>query len=255
MAADSGQSEMLASPISISPDEVGQFEVFKEVLDELKFDNVSSYASRLRNGGCGSPSVGDHLHGSFNILFPITFTDDTKWLLKVPITGTKQRWNDSAKQSLISEALTMRLLRRRTTIPLPKIIDFCPLVSSESSLGCPFITMDFTDGLPLQDVWFNARLTDTQRTAVCTRALHDVAAAMAQLGQFTYEMGGRPLLEEGEPDGIGSMRLLDHVAMREHSDEDIPSYIDSGPFKDARSFYTSIPELHPSEPKLYQASQ
>lgn len=88
------------------------------------------------------------LHGSYNILFPLIFSDGVRWLFKVPSRGYEGLWDDMAARALISEALTMRYLRRKS-IPVPEVYSFD--ASMDNALGCPFILMEHVHGRRLYE--------------------------------------------------------------------------------------------------------
>ena len=78
--------------------------------------------------------------GSFNAIFKVLFADGTVWILKVPANGYLQCWDEPAKEVLISELFTMRLIRRETTIPILEVYTFNTTVENE--LGYPFILIE-----------------------------------------------------------------------------------------------------------------
>jgi hypothetical protein len=193
--------------------------------------------------------VGEPLHGSYHILFPVEFpSQGTKWLLKVPINGNAEHWDELSANQLQSEARTMQLIKRRTSIPLPEVFGFSATLSNP--LGCPHIWLSFIPGISLYDFWFENPPTsnddDTQRRRR-TQILKDVASSMVQLGQFRFPAGGRLLFDDNnndndEPIGVGPQRQLDDAAsyerlMRDPPDH-MPVYFEAGPFKTAHEFYT-----------------
>lgn len=141
---------------------------FATVLRTLKRDSIPSFASAVRYSGHASTGIIDVpttpqpvgcrllsriTCGSYNAVFTVLFADGTMWILKVPANGHHQCWNAPASEALKSEAFTMRLIRRETTIPLPEVYAFD--TSLENELGCPLILMELIHGKPLFDVWFN----------------------------------------------------------------------------------------------------
>lgn len=203
------------------------------------------------------PSVGEPVYGSYHVLFPLTFDIDLRWVAKIPINGTADKWDELSASALTSEAKTMRLLKRETTIPLPDILDFSPTPSN--ALGCPYIIMSFIPGAPLYDVWFGHRLNGTSHEAVraCrTRALDSIASAMVQLDKFSFPTGGRLVFgSDGSPSGMGPMRQVDHKAMLDrwfvHKDaDDDPIYVEFAPTSDPKAFYTFMLDAHPEQKSI-----
>lgn len=203
-----------------------------------------------------TPSVGDPLYGSYHVLFPLIFNNGLCWLAKIPINGTATKWDELSADSLASEAKTMHLLKRETTIPLPDVLDFSP--TTENPLRCPYIIMTFISGMPLYDVWFgerNGASSDATRLRR-TRALEDIASAMVQLEKFSFSTGGRLLFGEDErPSGIGPMRKVDKRAMLErwfiHQDPDNdPIYIECAASSNQKTCYTPILDKYPEQDSL-----
>lgn len=182
------------------------------------------------------------MFGSHHILYPVKFADNTCWLFKVPATGTRDRFDHSAARSLRSEALTMSLLHRETTIPLPEVFSFDETCDNE--LNCPFILMSYIPGKPLYDCWFDKVSPKSVVEARRTRCLSQIAIAMIQLDKFSYDQGGCIMFKDpGHPAGIGPMRLVDEQAMlqRLHVDDSDNStiYFEAGPFPSTKDFYTA----------------
>lgn len=210
-----------------------------QVLEQLRLDQLPLHAASVRAKLDGHsetarelPVVGERLSGSNHILFPITFADETRWIVKIPINGSKQRWNQLSGKAITSEALTMKLIKRRTTIPIPEVLDFSS--TSDNALECPYIIISFIEGVSLTDLWYDqpANTTVDEWNQLRTRALKDLAKSMAQLDQFNFTKGGRILFEGDEPVGIGPSRCtLEEV-------DDMPIYLEQSVYESSRDFYT-----------------
>ena len=148
----------------------------------------------------------------------------------------------------------MRLLKHETTIPLPDVLDFSP--TTQNALRCPYIIMSFVSGIPLYNVWFGHSLNgagpDITR-ARRTRTLQSIASAMVQLDRFSFRSGGRLLFRsDGNPSGVGKMRLVDHRAMLDrwfvHKDpDDDPIYVECAASSDPKAYYTFMLDMHPEQ--------
>ena len=245
-------------------------EAFKAILEVIQFKEVSAFALQLRKRIADSEGDATRnnfqsaavsvppLTGSYHILFPIDFDDGIRWLLKVPGIGLKELWNDAAATSLSSEALTMQLLLRETTIRLPQVFDFSP--SLENPLGVPFIVLEFVEGLSLYDVWFDLTVTKDELRVRRTHVLENIAEAMVQLSKFSFDRGGSVQFDsQGRPSGIGPYREVDNHAMLAGLDKDEEEVADGdddddgeliyrqyGPSDSTQSFFserlTKIPE-------------
>lgn len=177
------------------------------------------------------------LSGSNHVLYPIDFADGVRWLLKVPSVGVSENWDDHSAASIASEAWTMRLLRRVTTVPLPQVFDFATNLKSE--INVPYILMEWIDGRSLYDLWFDKTISKKDLRVMRTRTLQDVANAMIQLSRFGFKRGGAITFDDaGTPSGMASIRSLDMTSMSARSDADASDhYVEEGPFDDYTSYY------------------
>ena len=126
--------------------------------------------------------------GLYNIFWVLRFGDGLRWILKVPQTGCRGHFARSWSRGVITEALTMKLLARKTTMPIPKAHDFHGWTDSE--LRCPYILMDYVDGIGGAECWFDDSIDATILEQRRERMLHDVANAMVQLKTFSFVSGG-----------------------------------------------------------------
>ncbi|KNG83254.1 hypothetical protein ANOM_008263 [Aspergillus nomiae NRRL 13137] len=181
-----------SSSDSPGPDE---HDLFTEVIKCIRLDRLAKYATTIRQSTQHSNpqssraiEIKPPIFGSYHVLFPVRFHDGTLWLLKVPANGTRERFRASDARAIRSEALTMRFLRRETTIPVPDVHAFSDTCDNE--LHCPFILIDHVEGVSLYKVWFDNASPKEIVQARRTRCLRDLAAAMAQLGRFSSCTGG-----------------------------------------------------------------
>ncbi|KAI1735056.1 hypothetical protein F4680DRAFT_461952 [Xylaria scruposa] len=204
------------------------------------------------------PVVGEPIYGSYHVLFPLTFHTGLCWLVKVPVNGTADKWDDTSASSLAVEAKTMKFLKCETTIPLPDVLDFSS--TTQNALRCPYILMSYISGVPLYDVWFGHKLKGDDlevNRARRTRALNSIASAMIQLGSFSFRTSGSLIFSsDGSPLGSGPVRRVDQKAMLDrwfvHQDPaDDPIYASHAASSDPKAYYTFMVDLHPEE-KLFQ---
>ncbi|KFA78823.1 hypothetical protein S40288_05487 [Stachybotrys chartarum IBT 40288] len=149
------------------------------------------------------PVLGFPLHGSYNIVFPLYFPDGVKWMLKIPHNGAPSQWNRTSAQDLTSEALTMRLIKQHTTVPVPEVYSFSS--DGANPLGCPHIFMELIPGLNLYHQWHNEHMSDAERQALRNRVLEQLATIMLQLDQLTFSHGGRIIYRNESPVGMQSV--------------------------------------------------
>ena len=252
---------------------------FKLVIDAIDFERLPEFAVSVRLGnlpsdmldisastGCSSAPltctvVTPPLTGSYNILYRLKFSDGVRWMFKVPVTGYRARFDELAAQALGSEAMTMRLLKRKTTIPVPDLHYFN--TSFDHVVKCPFI-MDRLEGCSLDELWFSSGSRDAIEQ-FRQRILKQLATAMVQLSAFTYEEGGSLRFDKaGNVASIGPARANDLVAEHRRmcsyydSDDDedhdyCPLYYAKGPVKSPKAFLSVIMERGPPqrEPAKY----
>ena len=211
---------------------------FGGILRTLNIEAIPAFASNIRQLGhhttgiisksfCDSDLIPCKivdlpLCGSFHIVFTLEFDDGVKWMLKIAANG--HRFDPVAAAALISEARTMQLLKRETTIPVPAVYAFD--ASSSNDLHSPFILMERIDGKPLWQGWFDDEIPKPRLEHFRIKALRSLAEAMAQLNKFTLNRGGALEFDSsGKPIGLRGAKVVDAVAMYNQSMgfEDVPA--------------------------------
>ncbi|KAM0796934.1 kinase-like domain-containing protein, partial [Usnea florida] len=189
--------------------------------------------------------------GSYNIVFAIEFTDGVVWMLKIPSNGHGQSFDELASKALVSEARTMQMIKKTTTIPIPIVYAFD--ASLDNELKVPFILMERIDGMPLYKGWFNEeRRSKAQLEKFRARALQTLAMAMAQLNRFMLNYGGSLVFDtEGKAIGVAGAKTPDANAMWYSNDrtEDDDVFCEKGPFTDPKSALLFMLDRRPSIPK------
>ena len=148
--------------------------IFEQVLRHLRREVIPPFASDVRRFGHKFIKSRDEEadtveckvlekidHGSYHAVLTLSFTDGVEWVLKVPAKGHTLAWTDEAAQALSSEAQTMRLIRRETSVSVPAVYAFNATIQNE--LGCPFILMEKMRGLPVDQGWFNDEVSLAKR--------------------------------------------------------------------------------------------
>ncbi|KAM0796933.1 kinase-like domain-containing protein, partial [Usnea florida] len=170
------------------------------------------------NPAIGCKVFSDPLRGSYNLAYRVLFDDGVEWILKVPASGSRARFDSLAAEALASEALTMKMIKRATTIPIPTIYKFD--ASLDNEIGCPYILMEFLKGRPLYEGWFDSGASSAKLEQFRARALQTVAAAMVQLNEFTLHRGGALRFNAvGEPVDIVGAKVPDINAYYDGVDE------------------------------------
>jgi hypothetical protein len=91
----------------------------------------------------------DLRYGSYNAGFRLVFGDSTTWLLRFPRVGKVH--DGYADEKVAMEVAIIRLIRKETTIPVPKIEAWGIAAQNPLGLG-PFIIMEFIQGTSLNDL-------------------------------------------------------------------------------------------------------
>lgn len=187
--------------------------------------------------------IEEPIFGSGNTIYVVDLDDGTRWLFKIPVNGTRDKWAAMDSRALRSEAMTMTTIKDNTTIPVPKVFGFNGGCNNE--LGTPYILMEYIDGVPLHSVWFDKTQPPEVLHARRTRCLEQLADAMVQLGKFTSTRGGAEIYDRNlEHSVVGSLRVPDRAAMSEdlHDEtrDDSPIYVEVGPFANTEMFYTAL---------------
>lgn len=156
---------------------------------------------------------------------------------------TRPGFDDSDARALHSEVLSIRLPHSKTTIPLPEVFAFSD--TRENKLNCPFILMEYVEGKPLYDVWFDRTSLKEVVHERRTRFLQRFAAAMKQLGGFSFDKRGSLIFDDqNRPRGIGPTPIVDFPAMigrlENGIDDDMFIYRELGPFSDTKEYYTAF---------------
>ncbi|CAG8930125.1 unnamed protein product [Penicillium salamii] len=245
------QDELANSSDDDSDDEL---EEFRAMMASMKLDQVAVHTSQIRKSiqpdnqaeAFIVTEIGSPMFGSYNMLYPVIFGDGVRWLLRIPANGTRDQFDEGDAESLRSEALTMRLIRRETTIPLPEVFAFDN--SFENQINCPFILISYIEGKKLSDVWHDKTSPKDIVQARRTRTLQDIAASMIQLDKFSFDKGGSLIFDQQDQlSGIGSLNPVDSADMHERlineDPDESPIIIEQEPFSDPKAYYTSQLDL------------
>lgn len=203
-----------------------QMHRFGGILRTLNLEAIPAFASNIRQLGHHTTGIIPKscfesdlipckivdlpLCGSFHIVFTLEFDDGVKWMLKISANG--HHFDSVAAAALISEARTMQLLKRETTIPVPAVYAFD--ASSDNDLSSPFILMERIDGKPLWQGWFDDEIPKARLEHFRIKALQSLAEAMTQLNKFTLDRGGALEFDSsGKPIGLRGAKVVDAVTM------------------------------------------
>jgi len=123
---------------------------FGTVLGNLPRDRLASFEVVVRQSGHSSidaiitgvepitcrlqPKISCR---SYHAVLTLPFADGNERVFKFSAKGHHRRWTEATAKALQSEAQTMGLICRETTIPVPEVFAFNPSIDDE--LGCPLL--------------------------------------------------------------------------------------------------------------------
>jgi hypothetical protein len=143
------------------------------------------WVSTFHPSGLACELEGGFRHGSFNAGVKMIFSDGTAWMVRFPRGGkVHDRYAD---EKVAMEVRALSLIRKRTTIPVPKVHAWGAAADNLLRLGA-FIMMDFVDGVCLNDL-----LTDPNEIEP-TRLLREdisdgvIEALYRQLANFQLQL-------------------------------------------------------------------
>ena len=133
------------------------------------------------------------------------------------------------------------MIKQMTTIPIPTVHHFD--ASADNDIGCPYILMDFLEGKPLWQGWFDEKSSRSSLERFRAKVLQSIATAMVQLSQFSVDRGGSLRFNsDGQPVDVAAARVPDWL-----SEQDIMNglktssegclYCEKGPITDAASSF------------------
>ncbi|KAI0119102.1 hypothetical protein F4814DRAFT_446909 [Daldinia grandis] len=201
------------------------------------------------------PQVDGPLLGSAHIFYSIEFADSQdretlKWIIKIPINGTPDIWDELCAEALRTEALVLYMLCTETCVPVPAIIDADS--SPHNEIHVPYLIMEYVTGLTLDQVWFGGGDEKGIR-AIRSKVLQSLAKAVLELGKYEFKHGGAPVFDaNGILIGVGPSRELNIQAMincwlGNEDCEKVPLYIAVGPVRNAREMYTTLLDQYPCD--------
>ena len=222
MANSSTQNDQI-SMLGLYEEDINRF---GKILRTMNLDNIPDFASAVRQHGHRSTGhnppeglsapcsisckvIRPPICGSYHIVFPIEFADGVKWMLKISANG--DHFDSLAAAALASEAQTMQMLKRETSIPVPVVYAFD--TSSDNALVSPYILMEKLGGRPLSHLWFDSEVPKARLEHFRMKALQSLAGAMVQLNTFTLNTGGSLVFDsDGKPVGLCGAKVVDGVA-------------------------------------------
>ncbi len=127
--------------------------------------------------------------GSLNVAFELSFSDGSIWIARVP----RSRCDD-----LVSEVTTMRLVAKRTSIPVPEVYGFD--ADDDNPFGFPYMLMNALPGRPLR-IPFVGSVPREFHPKIASQ----MAGYVKQLSEITFSEIGR--IQPDSTDGGQGIRV------------------------------------------------
>ena len=136
------------------------------------------------------------VHGTYNVLIRLEFSDGVKWLARFPSRGLDMTELD--QKEMDNEFRTMRFVRDNCSIPIPEVYYWS--TKQTPSVGPPFALMECLPGCALDEIW--DKLDEPSQL----KALDEIAKAMVQLTKTRFSQIGTLRFDEKQSfAGIGPM--------------------------------------------------
>lgn len=114
------------------------------------------------------------------------------------LPGNGPHFEELDRRKMDQEYHTMRLIRDRTTIPIPEVFAW---QTTSSSIGVPFALISFMPGMPVYKRWSNPQWSTAAKRA---KILEQIAFYMSQLHKIEFDSLGAPRFnEQGDLVGLG----------------------------------------------------
>ncbi|KAJ5540184.1 hypothetical protein N7513_008516 [Penicillium frequentans] len=203
---------------------------------------LCSLASALRRGiPCACDRDQLPVSGSYHWVVFISFADQVRWVFRSPLMKESMPVEMRAK-IIASEVATLRCVRTYSNIPVPEVYYHC--VSSNNTIGVPFILMSEASGRPLSKFWRATSSRDGLDIRTKSKILHQLGRITWKLSQLRFDKIGS-LFEEHGSINIGECLSRGHMSHQRYR-LDIPR----GPFTSEAEFYDSVIEAFSQHAEL-----
>lgn len=217
-----------------------------------KYDRQNSTATSMPSEDMTCNIQTPPLVGSYNLAFVILFSDDVKWIARVPGSGVCS-FGPLEAQRLISSIRTTTLIRSRTSIPIPEVFSW--ELSPDNPVRVPYHLESFVEGKPLSKRW-----TDQFAAEESTRKriLRNLSGLMSQLHTIPFDRIGSPVF-----DSSGAFQNMDAIVKMKYDLEEMYDGVNVwgtashlGPFESTKAYlfaWLDNPKEIPEEQKWTKA--
>ncbi|KAH0537609.1 hypothetical protein FGG08_005601 [Glutinoglossum americanum] len=151
-------------------------------INSIDREAVCGLASSL-NRGTLCHIFGEPKRGSYNVCFPVEFdsgsSNPERWMVRFPILPCLA----FPEEKLRGEIATMEYLKKRTTIPVPKVLGY--ELRGDNPMRRPFIILEYIEGSPLFGINLST-LSEEEQTVLYSQ----LASIFIQLRQQEFDQIG-----------------------------------------------------------------
>ena len=183
-------------------------------LASISEDSLRALASRVaRDVGISTDNSFDNVAlarricGSYNIVH-IMEVETTKLVIRVPAFGWGDGMSKAAADALKSQVATMRLIRKKTKVPVPEVFSFDE--TDKNEINAPFICLEFIPGQTVSDIWLDDSRDETFRNQLRLNILTSLAKTMAQFSSLSFDRIGSIMEAEDGSNFLGPIFEWNH---------------------------------------------
>ncbi|KAG5652057.1 hypothetical protein H0H81_006454 [Sphagnurus paluster] len=177
--------------------------------------DIESYASSLHPTKCSCKIITDnYTWGQSFAVFEIVFSDGLSWIMRFGMRPMDAYFNtaEQLERKILNEVAALRLVRERTTIPVPHVIAFHPIPSPNNPLGPSFpafVLMTAMTGATIEERGIctsgggDPLQGDESKRPILMQYLRDIADLHVQLSRITFDSIGSFVLGENGTVSVG----------------------------------------------------
>ncbi|KAF8225361.1 hypothetical protein L208DRAFT_1306591 [Tricholoma matsutake] len=172
-----------------------------------RFNEIEAYATSLHSQNLPCRIISDcYTWGQSFTVFEIFFNDELSWIIRFGMRPMDGYFNTPAQleRKILNEVAALRLVRNRTTIPVPHVVAYHPIISPTNPLGPeapPFVLMTAMTGTTIGDYGISTSgggdplEGDERKRPILDQYLKDIADIHVQLSRITFDTIGSFVLE------------------------------------------------------------
>ncbi|KAG5644271.1 hypothetical protein DXG03_008756 [Asterophora parasitica] len=179
------------------------------------FKAIESYATSLHPAKFPCRIITDHYTwGQSFAVFELVFVDGVSWIIRFGMRPMDVYFNtaEQLERKILNEVAALRLVRERTTIPVPYVIAFHPITSPSNPLGPEFpafVLMTAMNGATIEERGISTSgegdplQGDESKRPILLQYLRDIADIHVQLSRITFDSIGSFVLGKDGRVSIG----------------------------------------------------